>query len=134
MRDQRQWNIARSQLDALRKNIPPWIDEHRVREYHAIVDLLEEASDEDFALFRIPQTELQPKVTSWRRPTRWRAAKTSYSDKNYCDNDFFVRRVQAASQFVADLDAIERPISADGPIDYWSMTDPQLEQFVKSNN
>jgi hypothetical protein len=134
MTDRRQWNIALSQLDALRRNIPPWIDENRVREYHSILDLLHEASDEDFTLFRIPQTELRPKVTSVSRAAYHRPGRVIHSEKHYCDDDFFVRKVEAASQFVADLEAAEKPLSIGGPIDYWSMPDHQLEQLVKKHN
>ena len=115
MIDQKKWNVGRCQLDALRRNIPAWKDEKRVSEYHAILDLLQEASNDTFSYFRIPRVELEPKVVSWTPATHRRRGSVNYSQKVYCDDDFFIRKVEAASQFASDLEAAEKPTRADAP-------------------
>jgi len=58
------WQLAQPRLDALRNNIPNWIDEERVKEYHSIVEALEAASGEDLAAFPIPESEMKFAVCS----------------------------------------------------------------------
>jgi len=85
MRDQKLFNLALTQLDALRKNIPDSITEDRVAEYHGIPDQLQNASEEDFYSFRIDSRDVQPRVVSFRFATRRSPGSTTYSRTKYCD-------------------------------------------------
>jgi hypothetical protein len=96
MLNQQQWDIAFTQLDALRRNIPPFVDEVRVQEYHAIVHALQVAScDENLLNFRIPGNEIRPKVASVRLGGRRHPGHVNYTNKKYCDNNFFQRQLDA---------------------------------------
>jgi hypothetical protein len=66
-----QWNVNIVRLEALRQNVPSLIGEAIVREYNAIVLALQVAShDENMVHFRIPDTELKPRVMSVQRAGR----------------------------------------------------------------
>lgn len=131
MRDHKQWAIAYAQLDALRKNIPAWIDEGEVHRYHSVLDSLAAASGEDLAAFHIPTTELKPKVNSWRMGTRRAPAEVNYSEKNYCDDDYFKRQVQGVWQYIQTLEGRKDEANhVNGPKDYWAMNDTELERHA----
>ena len=84
------WNVNFARLDVLRQNIPSLIDEDIVRDYNSIVHALQVASrDENMAHFRIPDTELKPRVVSIQHGSRRFPGRTNYSKENYCDNDLF---------------------------------------------
>ena len=44
--------------------------------------------------FRIPETELKPRIVSVQRGVRRFPGRTNYSKEKYCDSDFFERQVQ----------------------------------------
>ena len=89
------WNVNFARLDVLRQNIPSLIDEDIVRDYNSIVHALQVASrDENMVHFRIPDTELKPRVVSIQHGSRRFPGRTNYSKENYCDNDLFERQLQ----------------------------------------
>jgi len=88
-------------LDALRQKMPALIDEAMVRDYNAIVHALQVAShDEHLVEFRIPHSELKPRVVSAVRGTRRRPGHVNYSKDNYCDRGLFVRQVSALWTYI----------------------------------
>jgi len=54
-------------FEGFRKNIPSFIRENVVTEYHAIVDDLATATGEDLTTFKIRPDEVKHKVTGSRR-------------------------------------------------------------------
>jgi hypothetical protein len=91
-----QWNVNIVRLEALRQNIPSLIGENIVRDYNAIIHALQVAShDENMVHFRIPDTELKPRIVSVRMGSRRFPGRTNYSKDNYCDSGLFKRQVQA---------------------------------------
>jgi hypothetical protein len=99
--------MACARLDVLRKNIPSSLDETRVNEYHAIVDALEAASGENFSQFRIPDNEIKPKLLQVRRRGfNGSPGSASYSDKKYCERNFFTRQIEALWQYLEALKSI----------------------------
>jgi pyrimidine deaminase RibD-like protein len=104
MTDARQFSIAYSRLNALRTNIPPFIDESEVASYHAIIDALQEALDESLKDFRIPDDKIKPKVIGARRGGfRGGRGSVYYSDKKYCDSGYFERQLHALWQYVQTI-------------------------------
>ncbi len=92
-------NFAR--LDALRQNIPSSIDEDVVRDYNSMVQALQVAShDENLVHFRIPDTELKPRIVSIQMGTRRFSGRTNYSKENYCDDDIFERQLQGLWSYI----------------------------------
>ena len=135
MHDQKKFALARVRLDALRTNIPTWIDEQRVGEYHSIVDALQTSSGEDLATFRIPESEIKPKVASRRKGTRRVPPRTVYTEKKYCDDGYFRRQVQSLWQYVQTLESQKQPgTQINGPKDYWALTNSELEQLAMKYN
>jgi hypothetical protein len=105
--DPRQFAMACAQLDALRKNIPSSLDEPRVNEYHAIIDALELASGENFSQFRIPDSEIKPKLLQVRaRGWDGSPGSAKYSDKKYCERNFFTRQIEALWLYLEALKSI----------------------------
>jgi hypothetical protein len=127
MLNQQQWDVAFAQLDALHRNIPSFVDEARVQEYHAIVHALQVAScDENIVTFRVPANEIRPKVVSVAPGGRRFRGHVNYSDKKYCDNNFFERQLDALWNYVQRYQHREQKVTTKKDIDYESLTDFDL--------
>jgi hypothetical protein len=90
---QKTWSLAWAKLDAFAKNLPDSVEEKHVAEFHSILDLLHESSGEDTSPFRIPDTEVTPRIASVLRPTRRSPGHATYTTKKYCDDDLMRRKV-----------------------------------------
>src|SRR5712692_6046864 len=100
-----QWNVNIVRLEALRQNIPSSIGENIVRDYNAIVHALQVAShDENMVHFRIPDSELKPRVVSVQKRGRRFPGRTNYSKDNYCDSGLFKRQIQALWDYIQRAD------------------------------
>jgi hypothetical protein len=110
-----QWNVNIVRLDALRQNIPAWIGENIVRDYNAIVHALQVAShDENMVHFRIPDSELKPRVVSVQMGSRRSPGRTNYSKDNYCDSGLFERQVQGLWSYIQRTDPQKRKEASAG--------------------
>lgn len=135
MHDQKTWKLAISQFNALRSNIPTSISENLVNEYHEIVKSLELATAEDLSSFLIPETQLKPRVTSFRFATSRHPGNQTYSRDKFCDDDFFKRKIDALFQYLQTIErSMESRAPADGSRDYWSMRDIELEELANKYN
>jgi len=121
MPDRKKFAMAYAQLDALRRNIPSFLDESRVNDYHSIVDALQDSSGDDLSCFRIGSQEMNPKVISARRGGYGGGpGHVTYSDKKYCDRGVFARQVEALWLYIqsakADMDSNARlSVEFEGP-------------------
>ena len=91
---------AYSRLTALKSNLPKngWgIDEKFIREYHAVLDKLEEATGLRLEEFRIPDSELQRAVASYAPadPYSGGEEETTYTDERYCSRDYTLSKLDA---------------------------------------
>ncbi len=137
MLNQQQWNVAFSQLDALRKNMPASVTQGRVEEYHTIVFALQNASgDVNLLSFRVPDSEVKPIVSSARRGTRRMPGHATYSKERYCDAQFFKRKVDGLWQYIQGMRSESQPEKRElgKQADYWSMTDGELEELASKIN
>lgn len=135
MREENQWELARARFDALRRNKPSWIKRPEVDEYHLILRVLEAASGVDLSAFRIPDSELKPRVSGISLATRRRPGATRYSDERYCDDGFFSRRIDGLWNYLRTLDISNQKESRMGePADYWAMSNDELEQLARQHN
>jgi hypothetical protein len=75
--------MAWAKFEAFRTHLPNSLDEEAVAQFHAIVSLLEEASGEDLAGFRIPENEIKHRVIS----ISLCFAKTLSSEGSLCGNN-----------------------------------------------
>lgn len=92
----RKWHLAWAQIDSFSKNLPSSILEKHVTEFHGLLDLLHDATGEDVSAFRIPEGEIKPVVTSFRRAGySGRPGSVAYSKEKYCDHDLMMRRLDA---------------------------------------
>ncbi len=66
MHDEKKWRLTVSQFHALRSNVPGYIKESLVDEFHAILDQMAAASGEDFSSLRIPVADVKPRVVSFQ--------------------------------------------------------------------
>jgi hypothetical protein len=135
MRDEKKWTLAKSQFQALRSNIPNFIDVGLVAEYHGILQLFSDSSGEDFSSFRIPDSELKPRVTGWRIGSSRRPGSTTYSKENFCEYDFFQRKVDALFHYLQTIErSLHSPTPPENSKDYWSMSDAELESLASKYN
>jgi hypothetical protein len=106
-----QWNVNIVRLEALRQNVPSLIGVDIVRDYNAIVLALQVASqDENMVHFRIPDTELKPRVVSVQRAGRRPPVEINYSKDNYCDRDLFRRQLEGLWSYIEKTDLRKREI------------------------
>ncbi len=100
--DQRALNQALALFEGFKSNLPSWITEECVREYHTIVDALSAATEETLEVFKISEADLAKRVTSVQRAGYGRRSPghTTYSDKRYCDSDRFKRQITSLSHYL----------------------------------
>jgi hypothetical protein len=135
MHDKKSWALAISQFNALRSNIPTSISEKLVIEYHEILKSLESATTEDLSSFRIPQDQLEPRVTSFRLASRRHPGSATYSREKFCNKDFFKRKVDALSQYLQALErSTQTQTNPNNLRDYWSMNNVELEALANKYN
>ena len=133
------WNVNFARLDALRQNIPSSIDEDVVRDYNSMVLALQVAShDENLVNFRIPDTELKPRIASIQRGTRRFPGRTTYSKENYCDDDFFERQLQGLWGYIQktrlpeDERKTELAQAATNHASAWALIHPEIVEISKT--
>lgn len=131
MHEEKKWRLAVSQFHAIRSNVPGYIKESLVDEFHAILDQMAAASGEDFSSFRIPAADVKPRVVSFQMG---RQGSQRYSKDNYCDSNLFDRKVQALFNYLPEVErSMSNPKPA-SPTDYDSLTTEQLERLAHDHN
>ena len=90
---------AYSRLVALKQNLPKNYDIHEkyVRDYHEIVDLLARETNSSLDEFKVPESEIQHRVTSsWPSilSIGQKAGKT-YSKDRYCERALLLSKLDA---------------------------------------
>lgn len=132
MADSRKLTIALTQLDVLRRNIPGEVPEETVNEYHAILTAIETSLGEDLSAFRIPQSEVTPRIVSTRRAAYGRPGSggATYSRTKYCEGELFSRKIEGASRYLQKIQS-QPPIDSK---DYWSMSNDVLERLAEQYN
>jgi hypothetical protein len=108
MTDDQKWSLAWSKLAPLKNDPPLNFEESHIREYHAILDLLHEASREDVSHFRIPPEQMQPKLLSFSFGTRRRPGfRRTDPSKLVCDRNYMIRQMESLHQYFSSLRAQE---------------------------
>jgi hypothetical protein len=131
MRDERKWRLAFAEFEAMHAHVPSHVSEKFVSDYHAVLDKMADASEEDLDSFRIPATELKPRVVSVQLGGLRSPGKAHYSKDNYCDTNLFKRKIDALASYLPNIEErMRRPITTDDSKDYWSMSTPQLERLA----
>lgn len=131
MRDERKWRLALAEFEATRVHVPALVSEKFVSDYHAVLDKMADASEEDLDSFRIPPAELKPRVVSAQIGGRHSPGRTHYSKDKYCDTNLFRRKIDALATFLPNIEErMRRPMVSDDSKDYWSMSTPQLERLA----
>jgi len=79
-----------ARLTAVKKNIPTThlVEKKYVEEFHDILSGLEKISGEDLQEFRVPNQEINPRVTS----ISYGGGKT-YSSESYCQREFLLMKI-----------------------------------------
>jgi hypothetical protein len=95
-----QWHLAWARFDALRTHQPTAWDESAVQQYHEIVTALEEASpSDDLSSFRVPDSELQPKVTGFTPARLNRRGSINLSQTRYCNDQYMRRQIEGIALY-----------------------------------
>jgi hypothetical protein len=100
--DEQQIALALSRFEAFRANLPPFINEACVDEYHGIVDAISIATGESqLDIFKICDTDLERKVVGAQRMSfSGRPGRTTYSKDRRCDLNLFLRQVEALANYL----------------------------------
>lgn len=105
-------SLAMARFQAFRTSPPSSWDESTVSQFHEVVSALEEAFEADLSSFRIPETDLKPRVVSRRLASYsglWPASK-QMSDKRYCDEKLAQRKIDGIVLYFQNLQPMtERP-------------------------
>jgi hypothetical protein len=117
---------ARARLNALCENLPSFVSEQHVKDYHDILNEIEKSSEYDLSSFSIPQQKLDyPVVGAVRGSYSGRPGRVIHGTKKQCDTQFFTTQVVAAREFLKEMHG-QAKSSAPHPRDYWSMPDDTL--------
>lgn len=132
MCDERKWRLAVAHFEAIRSNVPGYVGESFVDDYHAALDEMAAASGEDFDSFRVPTAELKPRVVSVQLGSyRGGRGRTNYSKNNYCDSNLFQRKIDALTAYLPIVEeTMCQPQVQDDSRDYWRMSTAQLERLA----
>ena len=97
--------IAWAQFQAFRAHLPLYWDENAVAQFHRVIEQLEKSFDISLQSFRIPKTEMKPKVLSVRRaPYSGRSSGESrLSEKLYCSSEVALRHLDGIVYFLEGL-------------------------------
>jgi hypothetical protein len=94
---------AYSRIRSLRQNLPDWVSEKYVREYHDVLVALESLGI-DVEEFRIPPSDVAPKVASVSYPD---GSKT-YTDEKYVEKQLMLTKLDAILGYF-ELMSADRP-------------------------
>ena len=79
-----------ARLTALKNNLPKHLVPRKYAdEFNSILVELENNSGENLGEFKIPASEIQPRVTSFSMMSD----RKTYSSESYCDKDFLLMKV-----------------------------------------
>lgn len=98
-------SAAWAQFGAFQSNPPTWWREDDVVEFHKIVTALEESFGVDLSPFRIPESQLRPKIVGAQRAPRSGRfpGRTQMSSTRYCDEKFAQRQVEGIALYFQNL-------------------------------
>ncbi len=131
MRDAKKWRIALAEFEGMRAHLPSRVSEKFVSDYHAVLNKMADASEEDIDSFRIPANELKPIVVSVQLESFGSPRTTQHSKDNYCDTNLFQRKIDALARYLPSIEErMRQPRTPDDSKDYWSMSTPQLERLA----
>ncbi|HEX8139418.1 MAG TPA: hypothetical protein VF544_17790 [Pyrinomonadaceae bacterium] len=96
---------ALAMLNAFAASLPNGdIEEKYVALYHKTLDDIRAQTNQDLSYFHIPQSELEPHVTSISRGPRGRGPSVkNYSEEHYCDRERFLMSLRGAINFINAL-------------------------------
>src|SRR5207244_3757212 len=115
--DAKKWNLGISMLSSFMQYQRGPFDEEQVEQFHKIVTILEEASDEDLSHFKIAPDRLKPTIVSSQMANvSGRPGRVTYSDKKYCDAGYFRYQVNGHATYLPSIrgvrSATETPSAA----------------------
>jgi hypothetical protein len=105
IQDSKKWYKGLSLLAGLMQFVPTSIDEDNVDQFHDIVRLLEEASDEEFSEFKIPAEKLATRSMNLA-PGPYGGFGEGFptqSKKKFCDRKYFYSRVSGLSNYITTI-------------------------------
>ena len=74
------WQLALAEFEAIRAHVPQHVSEGFVNDYHAVLDKLADASGENLGSFRVPASDLRPRVISIQRGSSRAPGTVNYDE------------------------------------------------------
>src|SRR5262250_3273817 len=107
MRHTTEWAVANSRFQAFRSSLPGLIDENCVSEYHAIIELFAQAGQSDLDDFRIDANKLAFRMVQAHAGEHIAPrVGVQYSNKKYCDWEYFWSKLDELQDFLNRPDQI----------------------------
>jgi hypothetical protein len=89
-----------ARLTALKNNLPKhWVERKYADEFNSVLLELERISKENLNEFKIPASEIQPRVISFNMLS----GRRTYSSENYCDRNFLLMKINGTLNFFTIL-------------------------------
>ena len=105
MQNSIQWTLACSGLEAFQVSLPGLIDEDCVSAYHDLLRALEEAGHFDLVGFRVAAAKLEFRIVRARSTgLAFPPEKIQYSNKRYCDRDYFSAQLENVLHFIDEVE------------------------------
>jgi hypothetical protein len=94
-------SMAARSFERFRRNLPGLIDEDFIGQYHSLLDTLQQAGQTDLQTFRIDAANVTFRIVRAQSADFvYPPEKTQYSNKKYCDKDYFSAQVEKAWTFI----------------------------------
>jgi hypothetical protein len=98
-------SMATSSFERFRRNLPVLIDEDFIGQYHSLLDTLQQAGQIDLQAFRIDAANITFRIVRAQSTGLvYPPEKTQYSNKKYCDTDYFSAQVEKAWTFIKGVE------------------------------
>jgi len=92
-----------AKFEAYRSNLPRSFDENEIARHHEILGMLESATGEDLSAFRIPDSEMKPRVVSFSFAAHRRPGQVNMSKKRYCDSKLVQQQIDGILYYIRSL-------------------------------
>ena len=101
--------IGWAKLLAFKENLPSFLKQRHVEEYHSILQLVQEGSGYDLSPFRISESEVDHEIAGGSRGTRRRPGTTLYTSDKRCNHGHMSRQIDGVIGFFNSLQAPPSP-------------------------
>lgn len=129
LKDPKKWNLGIAKLSGFMTYLREPFREDQVKQFHEIVDLLEQGSGENLAHFKIPSDRLRIEVIGAQLVTDFsgRPSIPIYSNEERVDGSYFRSQVHGIANYLHSVGE-QKPMNDSNP--YAALSDDQLRELM----